>query len=76
MGQGIVAVKPIVQHVHDGVPIDGQQLFAHLYAGPLRGAVPVDGGDDGAHTCVLFRQAAYNRIITSHYTVFFRPAQA
>ena len=56
MGQGVVAVEPVVQHVHDGMAVDGQQLLTHLYAGVLRGAMPVDGGDDGAHSRVLFRK--------------------
>ena len=32
----VVAVKAVVQHVHDGVTVDGQELFAHLYAGTFR----------------------------------------
>ena len=51
---GVVAVKPVVQHVHDGVAVDGQQLLAHMDAGVLRRAVPVNGGDDGTHSASSF----------------------
>ena len=60
----VVAVKAVVQHVHDGVAVDGQQLFTHLDAGPLRRAVPVDGGDDGAHNASSLAKGAYAHIIT------------
>ena len=63
-GQGVVAVEPVVQYVHDGVAVDGQKLFAHLYTGFFRRTVPVNGGDDGAHGCILSRKTAYCRIIT------------
>ena len=65
MGQGIIAIKPVIQHIHNGMAVDGQKLFAHLDTGPLRGAVPVNGGDDGAHRCVLSCETAYRRIITT-----------
>ena len=64
MGQGVVAVEPVVQHIHDGMAVDGQKLFAHPDTGALRRAVPVDGGDDGAHGCILSRKTAYCRILT------------
>ncbi len=51
---GIVAVKAIVQHVDDLVPVDGQQLLPGGDPGPLRRTVPVHGGDDGAHVLFLF----------------------
>ena len=51
---GIVAVKAIVQHVDDLVAVDGQQLLPGGDPGPLRRAVPVHGGDDGAHLLFLF----------------------
>ena len=51
---GIVAVKAIVQHVDDLVAVDGQQLLPGGDSGPLRRAVPVHGGDDGAHLLFLF----------------------
>jgi len=63
-GQGVVAVEPVIQHIHDGMAVDGQKLFAHLYTGFFRRAVPVDGGDDGAHRCILSRKRAYAHMIT------------
>ena len=63
-GQGVIAVKAVIQYVHNGVAVDRQKLFAHLYTGFFRRAVPVNGGDDGAHSCILSHKRAYAHIIT------------
>ena len=64
MAHGVVPVKPVVQHVHHGVAIDGQKLLAGAQTGSHGGAIGIYGGDDGAHRCVLSQKTAYCHIIT------------
>ena len=46
---GIIAVKPVVQHVHDLVAVDLQQLLPHGDPGLFRRGMRVYGCDDGTH---------------------------
>ena len=60
----IVAVKPVVQHVHDLVAVDLQQLLACGDPGLFRRGMGIDGCDNGAHTDVLSCKMAYGGMIT------------
>ena len=60
----IVAVKPVVQHVHDLVAVDLQQLLACGDPGLFRRGMGIDGCDNGAHTDVLSCKTAYGGMIT------------
>ena len=49
----IVAIEPVVQHVHDVVAVDLQKLLPHGDPGSLRRGMGVDGSDDGTHNGAL-----------------------
>ena len=49
----IIAVKPVVQHIHNVVAVDLQQLFAHGDPGLFRRGMGIDGCDNGTHNGAL-----------------------
>ena len=60
----IIAVKPVVQHVHDLVAVDLQQLLPHGDPGLFRRGMGIDGCDNGTHTDVLSCKTAYGGMVT------------